>query len=338
MPAPSAGTETEAVEIAGRIRSAAEYRLYTRTQPLTVPQLAADLGVRPASAAVALELLHREQFLEQVRDRGADGGLYRVRVQQDLPTLTVDWAVEQVRMQLATGLHPAGSVFRIDLAEVLFNVGTLPDLPRQLQSQGLLRRAGGQWVVTRNARKLPRPPRVSEPAPHHRVVFTRDEILVTVTMLRHDGRRIPLPARADVDSWHRLRAMAAHVQAALPPVATSGEQAFVNAALSVGSWVLAPLEPTARRWHVAWLATAIDAALATLPADPAPPPAELPLTPRNRDKHLTGWEREEAGAEAAYAYDVKQLRVAEIAQATGLSVSVVYGLLREKRVELRGRG
>ncbi|MFJ9547887.1 hypothetical protein [Streptomyces erythrochromogenes] len=290
----AAGLAAEAYKIADTIRAAITYRAYTRSQPLTAPQIADDLGARPVAAAAALELLHREQVL----DRSGDGGLYWVRDGRDLPNRVVDWAAEQVRMQLATGLHPAGSVFRVDLAEVLLNVGSLYDLPGLLQSNGLLRCASGRWVVTRNAGKLPPPPLVPEPAPRD-APFTRDEILGTVTVLRHDRRRIPPPARAGGDSWHRLRAMAVYVQAFLPPTAISGEQAFVNAALSVFASVLAPLEPAARQQHVASLATAIDAALATLPADPWPPTNDYPLTPRTRDKRLTGREREEAASEVA---------------------------------------
>ncbi|MGP3690874.1 helix-turn-helix domain-containing protein [Streptomyces sp. IBSNAI002] len=327
----AAGIEAKTGEIAEAIRSAIEYSLYTRSQPLTVPQLAGDLGARPAAAAAALEKLCAEDVL----GRGGDGGLYRVRDTRALPRRTVDRAVEQVRMQLASGLHQAGSVFRVDVAEVLLNVGSLADLPGLLRRQGLIRREAGLWVVTRHAAKLPRPPRVSFPAPRS-VPFSREEIFGTVTVLRHDQRRIPGPVRAGSDSWHLLRAMAAQVHAALPPAA-SGEEAVVQAALSVFASVLAPQEPAARRWQARSIATAIDAALATLPETPPPVPVHV-LNPRPKGRRLSGLEREQTAAQVAYAYAEKYMGVDEIAEVIGLSTTTVYDLLREKRIQLRGRG
>ncbi|MFB7781433.1 helix-turn-helix domain-containing protein [Streptomyces vinaceus] len=332
-PEPGSGTvsiEAEAGEIAGVVRSAIAYRLCTRSQPLTVPQLAGDLGARPAAAAAALEVLCAEEVLGRV----GDGGLYRVCDTRALPRRPMDRAVEHVRMQLSSGLHPAGSVFRVDLAEVLLNIGNLSDLPGMLRRQGLIRREAGRWVVTRNAAKLPRPPRVPAPAPRP-VPFSREEILGTVTVLRHEPSRIPGPVRARSESWPLLRAMAAQVHAALPPAA-SGEEAFVHAALSVFASVLAPQEPAARRWHTRSIATTIDAVLATLPETPPPAPVHV-LTPRPKGKRMSGPEREQTAAQVAYAYDKKHMGVDEIAEVIGLSTSTVYDLLRETRVQLRGR-
>ncbi|MFD8978556.1 helix-turn-helix domain-containing protein [Streptomyces sp. NPDC059564] len=330
---PAARLAAEANEIVAMIRAAITYRTYTRTQPLTASQIADDLGARLVPAAAALKLLYREEIL----DRSSAGGLYWVRDAQDLPGRSAEWAVEQVAIQLATGRHSTGSTFRVDLAAVLLKT-TSSDLSGRLLRRGLLRNEDGRWVVTGNVARLPRPPRIPAPVPRARP-FTRQEIVEAVTLLRHDPRRSPGPARAGREAWLLLRAMAAQLQAAAPP-ASSGEEAFVRAALAVLAQVPAPLESAARRWLLASLATAVDAALTAVPED-IPPTADTSgngLTPLPKGRRLTGAKRHQVATQITHAYNTQKMRVDEIAEATGLSISTVYDLLREAWTPLRERG
>lgn len=341
---PAAGLAAEAHEIAGTIRAAITYRAYTRSQPLTAPQIADDLRARTVAAAAALALLHREEVLA----RSGDGGLYWVLDCRNLPNQVVDWAFEQSRARLATSLHP-GRAFPVDLMESLFNVGSHSGLPSLLRHEGLLRREGRAWTVTREAGRLPRPPRVRLPLPRE-IAFTHTEIIETVATLRHDLMRAPIPARLDSRPWHRTRAIAAQVIACLPPVINAG-QASVFAALADLATALAPYEPAARQWHVASLAKAIGAALDSLdnsdnladgdPAVDAPPPRtalhpDAPrLIPQVKGRPLYGEARKRVATAVAYAYTATKLPVDQIAEEIGMSTTTVYALLAESRVTLR---
>lgn len=338
---PAADLAAEANGIADTIRAAITYRAYTSSQPLTAPQIADDLGARAVPAAAALELLHREEILA----RSGDGGLYWVRDARDLPNRVLDWAVERVRAQLTTSLHP-GSPFPVDLTESLLDVGSHSGLPGLLRHQGLLRR--GAWIVTRQAGELPSPPRVPLPRPPE-IPFTRSEITETIAALPHDRSSTQIAARPDSRPWHRVRAMAAQVIASLPAVMRA-EQVVVFAALADLATALAPYEPTARRWHVASLAKAIGAALASaeesddpadgVPAVDAPPPRtalhpDAPrLIPQVKGRPLYGKDRKRVATAVAYAYSVTKMLVDQIAEAINMSTTV-YGLLGESRVPLR---
>lgn len=341
---PAAGLADEAYEIVGTIRAAITYRAYTRAQPLTVPQIADDLGARPVPAAAALELLHGEQVLA----RSSGGGLYWVLDSRDLPNRVVDWAVERTRAYIATSLHP-GSPFPVDLTESLLRVGSHSGLTGLLRHQGLLRREGRAWTVTRQAGNLPSPPRVPLPPPRE-VPFTRSEVTETIAALRHDASRTPMPAYPCSRLWHRTRAMAAQVIASLPPV-TNAEQVVVFAALADLATALAPYEPAARWWHVASLARALGAALdsaegsddlaASVPVVVAPPPRtalhpDAPrLIPQVKGRPLYGEDRKRLATSVAYAYSVAQMPVDQIAEEIGMSTTTVYALLGESRVPLR---
>lgn len=342
--APAARLAAEANTIADTIRAAITYRAYTSTQPLTAPQIADDLSARAVPAAGALELLHREELLA----RSGDGALYWVRDARDLPNRVLDWAVERVRAQLATSLHP-GSPFPVDLMESLLHVGSHSGLPGLLRHQGLLRREGRAWVVSRQARELPSPPRVPLPRPRA-IPFPHSEITETVAALRHDASRTPMPAYPASRPWHRTREMAAQVIASLPPV-TNAEQVVVFAALADLATALAPYEPAARRWHVASLARAIGVALDSAegsddPADSVPvvvsPPPRTALhpdaprlTPQVKGRALYNGDRKRVATAVAYAYTETKMPVDQIAEEIGMSTTTVYALLAESRVQLR---
>ncbi|WP_406076123.1 hypothetical protein [Streptomyces virginiae] len=341
---PASGLAAEAHEAVGTIRAAITYRAYTRAQPLTVSQIADDLGARPITAAAALDLLHREQVLA----RSGDGGLFWVLDSGDLPNRAVDWALERTRAFLATSLRP-GSPFPVEYMESILNVGSHSGLPGLLRHQGLLRREGRAWTVTRQAGNLPTPPRVPLPPPRD-IPFTLSEIIEAVAELQAEASRTWIPAYPGNRLWDRTRAMAAQVIASLPPV-MNAEQAVDFAALADLATALPPYEPAARRWHVASLGRAIGASLHSAeesndPADSvpvlvAPPPRtalhpDAPrLTRQVKGRALYSADRKRVATAVAYAYTETKMPVDQIAEEIGMSTTTVYTLLAESRVPLR---
>ncbi|MFG2972406.1 hypothetical protein ACGFYY_05290 [Streptomyces sp. NPDC048331] len=250
----------DVAEIAATLRAAIGYRLYTRTQPLTAPQLSDDLGLGtpPRLTAHALETLREEGALVR------KGGLYWVRDDcEPLPTAR-DLKLARLRSQLAGGAHPRGRAISEDAVAATLGIGKYEAAGYLgiLKGEDLVWGTAWAWVPTMSAARTAGPPRL--PLPVLPGLYSRKEILDAVTPLTHNHHRLMAVAVPDSAPWHRTRAMAAQVIAALPP-ARDGKQELAFGLLREIATALAPYEPWARAWHTACLAHATVAALVLLP-------------------------------------------------------------------------
>lgn len=250
--------------ITAALRAAIDYLLYTRTQPLTLSQLADDLGAPPRLTALALTMLCEEGALIR------KGGLYWVPDDGKPPPTPMDWTLTRLRSQITEGVHPQGQPISATAVGVTLGIGKY----RTLEFFGILRREGLiqadnlAWILTPKAMRLAGPPRLPLPATPP-VPYPLAEILDTVKRLNHSRPRPTAPAWSGSGPWHRTRAMAAQILAGLP-AAEDEEQEFAFRVLAEISAALAPYEPSARAWHTACLATAIQSVLDVFPHDALP--------------------------------------------------------------------
>ncbi|MFI5986969.1 hypothetical protein ACIBEA_39665 [Streptomyces sp. NPDC051555] len=263
----SPAEQAEVDSIAATLRAAIGYLLYTRTQPLTVPQVTDDLGTPPHLTSHALEALHEEGALVRT------GGLFWVRDDGgQLPTVR-DWVLMRLRAQLAGGVHPPGRKISEDALAAALGIGKyeVAECLSVLKREQVVRGSAWAWfprvrpVGLAAAPRLPLP--VPPPAP-----YSRTEVLEAVAPLGHGFYHTSVAVRPGSGSWHRARALAAQVVAELP-AAENEPQEFAFGMLREIAGALAPHEPSARAWHTACVAEAIRTALVLLP------PAALPADP-----------------------------------------------------------
>ncbi|WP_189829131.1 hypothetical protein [Streptomyces subrutilus] len=252
-------------EIARMIRAAIHYDLYTRTQPLTIPQLAGDLGADPAATALAVEELVVSGVLIK------DGTLYRLCGDGPVPTAH-DRILMRLHSQIAAKVHPPYHPLPIE--QLARTLGTsewhMPLYFGHLRRAGLVWHTDDGWILLQGAnRRVRRPPRLTAPPPPP-VPFTGREIAEAAAALNHAKGPASVPVYRGDRSWSRLRAMAVQVLATLP-AATDEDGRLAVRTLTELSTALAPHEPWARTWHTACLATAIDDALTLLPHTGTPP-------------------------------------------------------------------
>ncbi|MEU8779071.1 SAM-dependent methyltransferase [Streptomyces sp. NPDC048606] len=249
---------TESQGIADTIRAAITYRLYTPTQPLTLPQLAGDLS---ASAGGTVEALH-ELLEEGVLVREPGRNLFWVPRRDGVALYSPDF-LTRLRVRLMSGIHPPGRTLPSadDLSHTLgVNTMYLQSALAMLAAEGLLQAVGDRdWVVTPEVLNVPGPPRLRLPrlAPG---VVTDTRIDRTVAVHRHATKRPP--AGDSTVIWQRLRMTAAHVLAT--PAPDGGARSDARAVLEELATALAPHEPRARMWHARCIATAIESVRAQL--------------------------------------------------------------------------